>query len=104
MVKGKGLPSLFFFPCAYPIFHHLLKRLFFPPWNDLGSSVDIINHRCENLFLGSQFYSTGLYVYSLCHCHAVLITGVSFEIGKSEPPTLLFKTGCLRSLKIPCEF
>ena len=58
-----------------------LKRLFFLPLNSLGTLVEN-QHVCENLFLGSLFYSIGLYVCLMLvqyRCFAV-----SFSVRKRE--------------------
>ena len=41
-----------------------------------------MGHKCEGLFLDSQFYFIDLYVYSNVSGSYVLIMTVSFEIGK----------------------
>lgn len=63
MVGGRGSKFIFLLVDIPFSQHHLLKTLFFPHQIVLLPLSKSIDHRCEGLFLGCQFYSFDLYVY-----------------------------------------
>ena len=87
--------------------HHLLKIFLFCielPWHPCGKSID---HKCEGLFLDSQFYSVDLYMSILMFvplCLEYINLVVSFEIRSVSPPCLFFSFKIAFNILGPLHF
>lgn len=87
------------------------KQLSFPLWMELAPCQKHVDHICEGLFLGSQFYSIGLYVCPYASPTVVTNTLMTIHSAFSNHKYesfnfLVFQDcfACLGSLDIPYEF
>lgn len=91
MIWSRAPLSLLHVAIQFPQ-HHLLKTLLFPHWMVMVPCWKSIWHICMGLFLDSQFYSCGLYVYpySSTALFWLLELWINVKLGSLIPSTLIF--------------